>query len=40
MLPRGWALDVLGRGEGLTDSRFEVLLEGWVHNELANDHQR
>jgi hypothetical protein len=35
MLPRAWALDVLNRAEGLTDSRFEDLLEGWVRAELA-----
>ena len=34
MLSRAWALDVLGRGEGLTDSRYEKLLEGWIRTEL------
>lgn len=34
MLPRAWALDVVRRGEGLTDSRFEASLDGWVRDEL------
>jgi Uma2 family endonuclease len=35
MLSRAWALDVVNRGAGLTDSRFEALLEGWVRDELT-----
>jgi Uma2 family endonuclease len=34
MLSRTWVLDVLGRGENLTDTRFETLLEGWIRTEL------
>ena len=34
MLCRDWVLDVLGRGEGLTDSRFEALLDEWIRAEL------
>jgi Uma2 family endonuclease len=35
MLSRAWALDVVNRGVGLTDSRYEALLEGWVRDELV-----
>lgn len=35
MVARAWVLDVVNRGEGLTDSRYEALLEGWVRDELA-----
>ena len=34
MLLRAWVLDVIARGESLTDSRFEELLEGWIRAEL------
>jgi Uma2 family endonuclease len=35
MISRDWALDVLNRGEGLTDSRFESLLEAWIRDKLG-----
>ena len=35
MLAPAWALDVLGRGRDLIDSRWEAMLDGWVRDELA-----
>jgi len=34
MLSRPWVLDVLSRGEGLIDSRYEASLDGWIRDEL------
>ena len=34
MLTRAWVLEAVSRGEGLTDSRYEVLLDGWIRAEL------
>jgi Uma2 family endonuclease len=34
MLSRTWVLDVVGRGEGLIDSRYRAELEGWIRTEL------
>ena len=35
MLVRDWVADVVKRGDGLTDSRYEALLEGWIRDELT-----
>jgi Uma2 family endonuclease len=34
MLSRTWVLDVITRCESLADSRYEVLLDGWIRAEL------